>query len=167
MIAFFHNGKVLLLFSRDTSVQSCFSTSASGCEPARSFIKKKLGADECSVIYPPSGIIPFYGFSMLRKRSDFFLWKWEFFLLNLVAPMCCVFEDPIHLYFIFRQFYMKYFFNLHHISASANVRTIDLIFAKMKFLDRRLLVYVFCSSVYYDKSHRKYGFTSKIYQVQP
>ena len=40
----------------------------------------------------------------------------------LVAPMCFVFEDPVHLYFIFRQFYMKYFFNLHHISASPNVR---------------------------------------------
>ncbi|CAF4397900.1 unnamed protein product, partial [Adineta steineri] len=34
------------------------------------------------------------------------------------APMCFVFEDPIHLYFIFQQFYMKYFFHLHHISAS-------------------------------------------------
>ncbi|CAF3054429.1 unnamed protein product [Rotaria socialis] len=94
--------QVLLLFSRDTYVQSCFTSSASGCQPARSFIKKKIGAEECAVIYPPSGIIPFYGFSML------------------VAPMCFVFEDPVHLYFIFRQFYMKYFFDLHHISASPN-----------------------------------------------
>ncbi|UJR07581.1 hypothetical protein I4U23_011869 [Adineta vaga] len=92
--------QVLLLFSRDTHVQSCFTNSASGCQPTRSFIKKKIGAEECSVIYPPNGIIPFYGFSML------------------VAPMCFVFEDPVHLYFVFRQFYMKYFFDLHHISAS-------------------------------------------------
>ncbi len=61
--------KVLLLFSRDTYIQSCFSTSASGCQPARSFIKKKIGAEECAVIYPPSGIIPFHGFSMLGKRK--------------------------------------------------------------------------------------------------
>ncbi|CAF1046665.1 unnamed protein product [Adineta steineri] len=92
--------QVLLLFSRDTYVQSCFSTSTNGCQPIRSFVKKVINADECSVIYPPNGIIPFYGFSML------------------VAPMCFVFEDPIHLYFIFQQFYMKYFFHLHHISAS-------------------------------------------------
>jgi hypothetical protein len=61
--------KVLLLFSRDTYVQSCFSTSASGCQPIRSFVKKKIGDEECSVIYPPNGIIPFYGFSMLGKRN--------------------------------------------------------------------------------------------------
>lgn len=57
--------KVLLLFSRDTQIQECFPTSASGCQPARSFIKKKFAAEECSVVYPPNGIIPFYGFSML------------------------------------------------------------------------------------------------------
>ncbi|CAF1636047.1 unnamed protein product [Adineta ricciae] len=94
--------QMLLLFSRDTYVQSCFTASASGCQPTRSFIKKKSGVEECSVVYPPNGIIPFYGFSML------------------VAPMCFVFEDPVHLYFIFRQFYIKYFFNLHHISAAPN-----------------------------------------------
>lgn len=33
-----------------------------------------------------------------------------------------VFEDPVHLYFIVRQFYIKYFFNLHHISALMNVK---------------------------------------------
>ena len=93
--------KVLLLFSRDTNIQQCFVESASGCQPAKSFIKKKFGNDESSVIYPPNGIIPFYGFSML------------------VAPICFVFEDPIQLYFIFRQFYTKYFFNLHHISSSS------------------------------------------------
>jgi hypothetical protein len=58
---------------------------------------------------------------LVRKTHThtlFFEWK----LIFSVAPICFVFEDPIHLYFIFRQFYMKYFFNLHHISASPNVR---------------------------------------------
>jgi hypothetical protein len=56
---------------------------------------------------------------LVKKKFSFFRYSnWW----SSVAPMCFVFEDPIHLYFIFRQFYMKYFFNLHHISASPNVR---------------------------------------------
>ncbi|CAF0745815.1 unnamed protein product [Didymodactylos carnosus] len=90
--------QVLLLFSRDTSVQACFEHS--GCQAPKSFIKKKLGADECAVVYPPNGIIPFHGFSMLG-----------------IAPMCFVYEDPILLYFVFHKLYMTHFFKLHHVSA--------------------------------------------------
>lgn len=41
--------------------------------------------------------------------------------------MCFIFEDLVHLYFTFRQYYMRYFFNLHHISASPNVRKLNFI----------------------------------------
>ena len=67
---------------------------------------------------------------------------------RLVAPICFVFEDPIHLYFIFRQFYMKYFFHLHQISASSNVRS--LLFSLLDLSrfpgDRRSLCFVRKSS---------------------
>lgn len=79
--------QVLLLFSRDTFV-------------ANSFVKRN-DDDSSSVIYPPNGIIPFYGFSML------------------VAPICFLYEEPVHLYFVFRSFYMKYLFKLQEISSSA------------------------------------------------
>ena len=58
-----------------------------------------------------------------RWRRSNGSWSSSYFL---VAPMCFVFEDPVHLYFIFRQFYTKYFFNLHHISASPNVSLIKI-----------------------------------------
>ena len=62
--------QVLLPFSRDTHLLELTKTSIS--TPAKSFIRGKLGMPEYSVIYPPSGIIPFYGFSMLGKP-----WKWN------------------------------------------------------------------------------------------
>jgi hypothetical protein len=54
--------------------------------------------------------------------------------------MCFVFEDPVHLYFIFRQFYIKYFFNLHHISASPNVRILKINFIGNKMVPFQAIV---------------------------
>ncbi|KAF6024478.1 TBC1D19 [Bugula neritina] len=88
---------VLLPFSRDTDVLELSKTSISS--PAKSFIRGKLGVPEYSVIYPPNGIIPFYGFSML------------------VAPLCYVYDDVHVLYFMFRQLYLRYFHKLHIISS--------------------------------------------------
>ncbi|VDL99038.1 unnamed protein product [Schistocephalus solidus] len=51
-----------------------------------------------SVIYPPSGVIPFHGFSMY------------------VSPLCYLYDDPVQLYIVFRQMYMNYFHRLHIIS---------------------------------------------------
>ncbi|XP_078590504.1 TBC1 domain family member 19-like [Branchiostoma floridae x Branchiostoma japonicum] len=89
--------QILLIFSRDTSVLKCFAhTSAT---PAKSYIRGKLGMEEFQVTYPPSGVIPFHGFTMYA------------------ASLCFVYDEPARLYFVFREMYTRYFFHLHHMSS--------------------------------------------------
>ncbi|CAK8683708.1 TBC1 domain family member 19-like isoform X1 [Clavelina lepadiformis] len=59
----------------------------------------KLGQDEYAVVYPPNGVIPFHGFSMYA------------------TPLCYLYAEPVGLYYIFRQFYTRYFHRLHAISS--------------------------------------------------
>jgi hypothetical protein len=54
--------QVLLLFSRDTHVLKCFQHN--GANPPKSFIKGHT-SEKYAVTYPPNGVIPFHGFSML------------------------------------------------------------------------------------------------------
>lgn len=89
--------QILLPFSRDTVVLQHFARSSAS--PAKSFIRGKFGAEEFMVYYPPNGIIPFHGFSMY------------------VAPLCYIYNDPVVLYFVFRQMYTRYFFRLHTLSS--------------------------------------------------
>ena len=123
---------MLLVFSRDTSILEIFDhTSAS---PPKCFIRGsaflyflllfrflysllfqnrqvlfyyyvtgKLGNDEYSVIYPPNGVIPFHGFSMY------------------VTPLCYQYAEPTRLYYMFREFYMRFFHRLHSISSHPQV----------------------------------------------
>lgn len=48
--------------------------------------------------YPPSKVLPFYGFSFF------------------VAPICFLFSDPVVLYAFFRKMYLRYFIRLHSIA---------------------------------------------------
>lgn len=89
--------QVLLPFSRDTFVLSHFSQNSA--TPPKSYIRGKLGVEEFSVIYPPNGVIPFHGFAMY------------------VAPLCYLYDDPITLYYVFREIYTRYFYRLHSISS--------------------------------------------------
>ena len=89
--------QALLIFSRDTQVLKHFRSSSS--TPAKSYIRGKLGMEDFAVVYPPNGVIPFHGFSMY------------------VAPLCYVYGDPVVLYYVFREMYVRYFFRLHCISS--------------------------------------------------
>lgn len=89
--------QILLPFSRDTAVLKHFVQSSAS--PARSFIRGKFGSEEFMVYYPPNGIIPFHGFSMY------------------VAPLCYIYNDPVVLYYVFREMYIRYFFRLHTLSS--------------------------------------------------
>lgn len=51
------------------------------------------------MIYPPNGVIPFHGFSMY------------------VTPLCFQYAEPVRLYYMFREFYMRFFHRLHSISS--------------------------------------------------
>jgi len=89
--------QVLLVFSRDTWLLNHFKHSPAA--PPKSYIKGKLGLEEYSVYYPPSGIFPFHGFSMLA------------------ASLCYIYGDHVEFYFVFRCLYTRYFYKLHTISS--------------------------------------------------
>ncbi|XP_029445624.1 TBC1 domain family member 19 isoform X2 [Rhinatrema bivittatum] len=89
--------KVLLCFSRDTSVLEHFAYNSAS--PPKSYIRGKLGLEEYAVVYPPNGVIPFHGFSMY------------------VAPLCFLYHEPSKLYQVFREMYVRFFFRLHSISS--------------------------------------------------
>ena len=38
-----------------------------------------------------------------------------------VAPLCYIYNDPIVLYFVFRELYMRFFFRLHTLSSHPQV----------------------------------------------
>ncbi|XP_063223950.1 TBC1 domain family member 19 isoform X2 [Bacillus rossius redtenbacheri] len=89
--------QVMLCFSRDTDVLSVFNHSASN--PVHAVLKNRTPYVENSVIFPPSGIIPFHGFTMFAM------------------PVCYLYEDPAELYFTFRALYLRYWFQLHEVSS--------------------------------------------------
>lgn len=89
--------QILLPFSRDTTVLNCISQTSG--TPPKSYIRGKLGNEEYMVLFPPSGVIPFHGFSMY------------------VVPLCYLYNDPVTLYYIFRKMYTRFFFRLHVISS--------------------------------------------------
>uniref|UniRef100_A0A0X3NRI0 TBC1 domain family member 19 n=1 Tax=Schistocephalus solidus TaxID=70667 RepID=A0A0X3NRI0_SCHSO len=83
---------VLLPFLRDPKVMEVFASYPG------TVLKASRRKNIDSVIYPPSGVIPFHGFSMY------------------VSPLCYLYDDPVQLYIVFRQMYMNYFHRLHIIS---------------------------------------------------
>jgi hypothetical protein len=54
--------QIMLCFSRDTEVLKIFNNSSS-C-PVSGLLKGRNPAFENSVVFPPSGVIPFHGFTM-------------------------------------------------------------------------------------------------------
>ncbi len=104
--------QILLPFSRDTMVLQHFQDSSA--TPAKSYIRGKLGVEEYAVNYPPNGVIPFHGFSMY------------------VAPLCYIYNDPVQLYVVFRELYMRYFFRLHSLSShSQGIVSLGLLFENL------------------------------------
>uniref|UniRef100_A0A1B6D6P0 Rab-GAP TBC domain-containing protein n=2 Tax=Clastoptera arizonana TaxID=38151 RepID=A0A1B6D6P0_9HEMI len=88
--------QVMLCFSRDTDILSMFNHSSSS--PIHGVLKGRPANVENRVIYPPSGVIPFHGFTMYA------------------TPFCYLYDDPASLYFTFRAFYLRYWFRLHEVS---------------------------------------------------
>ncbi|XP_063727711.1 TBC1 domain family member 19-like [Symsagittifera roscoffensis] len=90
--------QVLLIFVRDTSVlkwRNCMMAN-----PLKAYLRGKIGNENYCVVYPPSGVIPFHGFSMY------------------VAPLCFIYADPVKLYFVFRELYVRFFCHLHCLSSN-------------------------------------------------
>uniref|UniRef100_A0A9J7Z8S7 TBC1 domain family, member 19 n=1 Tax=Cyprinus carpio carpio TaxID=630221 RepID=A0A9J7Z8S7_CYPCA len=89
--------QVLLCFSRDTAVLEHFSYNSA--TPPKSCIQNSSGSEQCAMVYPPNGVIPFHGFSMY------------------VAPLCFLYNEPSTLYRVFREMYIRYLFRLHSVSS--------------------------------------------------
>jgi hypothetical protein len=64
-IWFWFVNQVMLCFSRDTEVLSVFNHSAG--HPVHAVLKNKPATVENMVAFPPSGVIPFHGFTMYGK----------------------------------------------------------------------------------------------------
>ncbi|XP_047465169.1 TBC1 domain family member 19 isoform X2 [Mugil cephalus] len=120
--------QVLLCFSRDTAVLDHFKYNSA--TPPKSYIQGKAGDEECAVVYPPNGVIPFHGFSMygecalfpLRRATRYYADQDVTGSLCMfvppVAPLCFLYNEPSKLYSVFREMYIRYFFRLHSISSS-------------------------------------------------
>ncbi|XP_075255661.1 TBC1 domain family member 19-like [Convolutriloba macropyga] len=90
--------QVLLIFVRDTSVLKHRNTMLAN--PLKAYLRGKIGNENYCVVYPPSGVIPFHGFSMY------------------VAPLCFIYADPVKLYFVFRELYLQFFCHLHCLTSN-------------------------------------------------
>ncbi|XP_065669882.1 TBC1 domain family member 19 isoform X11 [Hydra vulgaris] len=90
--------QTLLVFSRDGFFLNYLEELS--IRPFKCLIKDKITDDRFNT-YPPCGILPFHGFSMLA------------------APLCYIYEKPEELYFAFRELYGRYFIKLHSISSNS------------------------------------------------
>ncbi|XP_039278684.1 TBC1 domain family member 19 [Nilaparvata lugens] len=78
--------QVLLCFSRDTEILSVYNHSCGS--PIHGVLKSKPATLENTVVYPPSGVIPFHGFTMYGKFitecSAYFSYVIIYYLLFLL-----------------------------------------------------------------------------------
>ncbi|XP_026747469.1 TBC1 domain family member 19 isoform X1 [Trichoplusia ni] len=88
--------QVMLCFSRDIEIMQHLKGSIGN--PPTVTIKGKQTSAESVTVFPPSGIIPFHGFTMYA------------------TPFCYLYDDPVQLYYTFRAFYIRYWHRLHYIS---------------------------------------------------
>ncbi|CAH0561001.1 unnamed protein product [Brassicogethes aeneus] len=89
--------QMMLCFSRDSEILKMMPG-----QPAfmQVLLKGNKNTVDNNMVFPPSGVIPFHGFTMYA------------------APFCYLFENPVELYFSFRQFYLRYWHRLHRLCTS-------------------------------------------------
>ncbi|XP_015593518.1 TBC1 domain family member 19 isoform X2 [Cephus cinctus] len=92
--------KTMLCFSRDSEVLAPVTTDRSaGGQVIHAVLQGKLATLENTLVFPPSGVIPFHGFTMYA------------------TPFCYLYDDPCSMYYAFRAFYLRYWFRLHTVSS--------------------------------------------------
>nr|XP_033329468.1 TBC1 domain family member 19 isoform X1 [Megalopta genalis] len=93
--------KTMLCFSRDSEVLAPVTTDKSaGGQVIHAVLQGKPATLENTLVFPPSGVIPFHGFTMY----------------GVTTPFCYLYDDPCAMYFTFRAFYLRYWFRLHTVS---------------------------------------------------
>ncbi|CAB0037149.1 unnamed protein product [Trichogramma brassicae] len=92
--------KTMLSFSRDSEVlPSVTRDKCAGGQVIHAVLQGKPATLENTLVFPPSGVIPFHGFTMYA------------------TPFCYLYDDPCAIYFTFRAFYLRYWFRLHTVSS--------------------------------------------------
>ncbi|CAL7939102.1 unnamed protein product [Xylocopa violacea] len=92
--------KTMLCFSRDSEVLAPVTTDRSaGGQVIHAVLQGKPATLENTLVFPPSGVIPFHGFAMYA------------------TPFCYLYDDPCAMYYTFRAFYLRYWFRLHTVSS--------------------------------------------------
>ncbi|XP_065158492.1 TBC1 domain family member 19 [Atheta coriaria] len=86
--------QVMLCFMRDSQILKHISSQPGYMQV---ILKGKQPTTDNTMTFPPSGVIPFHGFSMYA------------------APICYIYKDPVKLYYVFRSFYLKYWHRLHRL----------------------------------------------------
>ncbi|XP_049825872.1 TBC1 domain family member 19 [Aethina tumida] len=89
--------QIMLCFSRDAEILKMIPG-----QPAfmQVVLKGTKSTTDNNIVFPPSGVIPFHGFTMYA------------------APFCYLYEKPAELYFTFRTFYLRYWHRLHRICSN-------------------------------------------------
>ncbi|XP_067206864.1 TBC1 domain family member 19 isoform X2 [Linepithema humile] len=92
--------KTMLCFSRDSEILAPVTTDRSaGGQVIHAVLQGKPATLENTLVFPPSGVIPFHGFTMYA------------------TPFCYLYDDPCAMYYTFRAFYLRYWFRLHTVSS--------------------------------------------------
>ncbi|XP_011336282.2 TBC1 domain family member 19 isoform X2 [Ooceraea biroi] len=92
--------KTMLCFSRDSEILAPVTTdSSAGGQVIHAVLQGKPATLENTLVLPPSGVIPFHGFTMYA------------------TPFCYLYDDPYTIYYTFRAFYLRYWFRLHTVSS--------------------------------------------------
>ncbi|GJQ86471.1 hypothetical protein Trydic_g10377 [Trypoxylus dichotomus] len=86
--------QVMLCFSRDNTIIRSLKNQPGYMQV---ILKGKQATAENTITFPPSGVIPFHGFTMYA------------------TPICYLYHDPATLYFVFKAFYLRYWHRLHRL----------------------------------------------------
>ncbi|XP_048516497.1 TBC1 domain family member 19 [Dendroctonus ponderosae] len=89
--------QVMMCFSRDSDILKQLPNQPAFLQVG---LKGRPNTAENTLVFPPSGVIPFHGFTMYA------------------APFCYLYNNAVELYFAFRGFYLRYWHRLHRVCAS-------------------------------------------------
>ncbi|RHY51876.1 hypothetical protein DYB38_011299, partial [Aphanomyces astaci] len=92
-----HLRSVMLAFSRDEQV-----VASQAVMTLQHPVVFQSNASCSKMAIPPANVMPFHG------------------LVMFVAPLCYLYDDPVHVYFVFRDMYCRYWCQLTGISARPN-----------------------------------------------
>ncbi|KAG7207128.1 hypothetical protein KM043_001002 [Ampulex compressa] len=107
--------KTMLCFSRDSEILAPVTTDRSaGGQVIHAVLQGKPANLENTLVFPPSGVVPFHGFTMYA------------------TPFCYLYDDPCRMYYTFRAFYLRYWFRLHTVSGhEQGIVALSLLFERL------------------------------------